>query len=76
MIMIPSTAIVQLKFSRVTCYSSSKRVGITNIREVMKSQMTDIHPRGKERPFKSKALFLKVLLETVSLRRIGIAYDI
>ena len=71
--MRPSTAIVQLILSMVMFWFSSRRVGIRNIREVTKSQTTEIQPRGIESPLRSKELFLKVAFDTVSLRRIGIA---
>ena len=69
----PSIALVQLKFSTVILWFSSKRVGNMNIREVINSQMTAIHPMGIDQTPRSKALLRNVVLETVSLSRMGIA---
>lgn len=55
---------------------SSNLVGSRKNIEVRKSQNTDNQPIISEKGPRWKELFLKVFLETVSLRTIGIAYEI
>jgi hypothetical protein len=68
-----STTPVQLKSSRVYLKFSSNLTGITKKHDVTQSHITAIHPMGYEKLPKLKVLILKEPLDTVSLKKMGIA---
>lgn len=72
----PTTTQVQLNDFASCCIFSSNVLGQMKKVDVTVSHTTDIQPIGVESLPKLNDDVLKLLRETVSLKRIGIAYDI